>query len=375
MALTNVLLKIFAWRFYKEHSGLLLFFYVTVISYCFFIKTAGVYKQEESVFYHLMLMMTFINTPVIMLVVFTLWLIYTIKSWQFVGRQLRMENNRFLFYSATSYSKRIQLVSWFCVHLAISLPLIGYWLFATLLGLFYHANLIPLITLGYILLVSSVSSLFYVYRANYIGKPAKESFFIKLSRYWVKPFSGLFLYYLADKLKTTYLLIKLLSWLAITGVTVAFADFSGDDRIPAIVMLAVVVLHSFLIYKEYYFKESYLSISRNLPYKRIKLFFNFSFVFMLLIAPEVVWFFINYTITTAFTVLFTGLSTALLFRSLLYAIGLKIYRYLLWVFCLFVVMFYMIMFGVLSLLTGLNLIVAFFIFYNYYYRPKMSIRE
>ena len=125
MDTARVLIKIFSWRFYRENSGLLLFSYVSIISYCFFIKTAGVYPPEQSVFYHLMLMMTFIVSPAVMLIVFLLFLLYTIKSWRYVGKQLKHETNQFLYYSFCASSKTKQFGSLFLMQLVILLPLIG----------------------------------------------------------------------------------------------------------------------------------------------------------------------------------------------------------------------------------------------------------
>jgi hypothetical protein len=39
--LSNILIKIFARGFYKVNSGLLIFLFVILVSYCFFINTLG----------------------------------------------------------------------------------------------------------------------------------------------------------------------------------------------------------------------------------------------------------------------------------------------------------------------------------------------
>jgi hypothetical protein len=373
-SLTKVLLKIFAYRFYREQSGLLLFLFVTIISYCFFINTAGIYRMEESVFYHLMLMMTFIITPVMMLLVFAFWLIYTIKSWQYVAAQLQLENNQFLFYGITSFSKSDQFKSWFCVQLMISLPFLGYWLFATVLGIIYHANLIPAITLVYILLMASVSALLYVYLANRINKTHRPALLLRMSTKLSKPFSSLFMYHLFDRTKLIYLLTKIASLLVMTGVLYIFADYKHDLRVPYLIMLSIVTLHSVLIFQEHRFKETYLSFARNLPYSRFKLFFNFSFIYFLIILPECIWCLSKFPFLTAIEMLFFGLSMAMLFRSILHLMGLRMYRYLLWVFGLFMLSFYVIMFDLPRLSFIASLIISYLLFYQYYYKPKTIIK-
>lgn len=372
--LTKVLLKIFAYRFYREQSGLLLFLFVTLISYCFFINTAGIYKAEESTFYHLMLMMTFIITPVMMLLVFAFWLIYTVKSWLYVAAQLQLENNQFLFYSMTSYSKPAQFKSWFIVQLIISLPFLGYWLFATVLGFIYHANLIPAITLIYILLMASISAWLYVYLVNRINKTRKPAYLIARSRNVRKPLSSLFMYHLFDRAKLIYMLTKVASFFLMTGILYVFADYKQDSRVAYIVILAMVTLHSVLIYQEYRFKETYLSFARNLPYNRLGLFFDFSLIYFLIMLPECIWCLSEFPLLKALEMLFFGLSVALLFRSILYLNGLRMYRYFLWIFGLFILLFYIIMFGWPRLLFIIALLVAMLIFYQNYYKPKTIIK-
>jgi len=373
-SLTRVLLKIFAYRFYREQSGLLLFLFVTIISYCFFINTAGVYQMEESTFYHLMLMMTFIITPVMMLLVFACWLIYTIKSWQYVAAQLQLENNQFLFYGITSFSKARQFKSWFCVQLMISLPFLGYWLFATVLGFIYHANLIPAITLVYILLLASISAWLYVYLVNRINKTRKSALLIRMSSKLSKPFSSLFMYHLFDRYKLIYLLTKIASLLVMTGILYIFADFKQDLRVPYLIMLSIVTLHSVLIFQEHRFKETYLSFARNLPYNRSRLFFNFSFIYFLLILPECIWCLSKFPLPEALEMLFFGLSTTLLFRSILHLMGLRMYRYLLWVFGWFMLSFYIIMFDLPRLAFSASLLISYLLFYRYYYKPETYIK-
>lgn len=259
MDTAKVLIKLFSWRFYRENSGLLLFSYVSIISYCFFIKTAGVYPPEQSVFYHLMLMMTFIVSPAVMLIVFLLFLLYTIKSWRYVGKQLKHETNQFLYYSFCASSKTKQFGSLFLMQLVILLPLIGYWLFATILGIVYKANLIPVITFLYILILGVTSSLIYLFQINRIVPSARKSRIAKLTKDWKKPYPSLFLYYLFRKLGLSLILTKVCTLLVIASVDNGYGDLINDQRVSSIIMLGVILAQSFLIYKDHHFKETYLS--------------------------------------------------------------------------------------------------------------------
>lgn len=368
--LTRVLLKIFAYRFYREHSGLLLFFFVTVLNYCFFIKTAGVYRAEDSVFYHLMLVMSFIVTPVILIAVLALWTIYTFKSWQYVSKQLRLPDHQFLFYSVTSYSRFEQFKSWFSVQLVISLPLIGYWFLAMVLGLIYHANLIPVITLAFILLMATLSAFFYMDQINRLNKTKGPSVLMRFSSSWNKPYGSLFLYFLFDRLKLAFCLTKILSFLLLMGMLSLFSSENGNDRIPALIVLGIATIHSFLIYRDHWFKEVYLGFSRNLPFHRTRLFLSFLPVYFTLALPETLWLFSKFSFGTALSASIFGAGIALLFRSLVYLTGLKIYSYLLCLFGLFILLFYLVLFGHFWWVTLAALLSSFLVFYFNYYREK-----
>lgn len=373
MDITRVLLKVLSWRFYRENSGFLLFSYVSVISYCFFIKTAGVYPPEQSVFYHLMLMMTFIVSPVVMLLVFVLFFFYTIKSWRYVIKQLKDETNQFLFYSFNASSKEKQFISLFFMQLVISLPLVGYWLFATILGVLFKANLIPLITLIYILILIIISALIYLYQLNKVQVPEKKSIVGKLTGHWKKPYPSLFLYYLGRKLQLSLTLTKLCSLLVIIGINNGFKEDVDDERIMGIIMLGVAITHSFIIYKDHHFKETYLGFSRNMPYHPLRIIVDFVIMFVFILLPELIWLLTTTNLEVAIKITLFSLSIALLFRSLVYLTGLQIYRYLIWTFCLFVLQFYTIMFDELWLLFAFNTVAGFTIFYTRYFRPNHTI--
>jgi hypothetical protein len=373
MDTARVLIKVFSWRFYRENSGFLLFSYVSVISYCFFIKTAGVYPPEQSVFYHLMLMMTFIVSPAVMLLVFLLFLLYTIKSWRYVGKQLKHETNQFLYYSFCASSKTKQFGSLFLMQLVILLPLIGYWLFATILGIVYKANLIPVVTFLYILTLGVISSLIYLFQINRIVPSTKRSSIGRLSKHWKKPYSTLFLYYILRRLGLSLILTKVCTLLLIASVYSGYGDLIKDERVPGIIMLGVVLAHSFLIYKDHHFKETYLSFSRNMPYRPFAVLKDFSLMLLVLIVPELIWLFATHGLWEAMKTALLAISLGLLLRSLIYLTGLQIYRYLIWTFCLFVIEFYIVMYNQIWLLFSFNTLVSLAIFYSFYYKPNQVI--
>lgn len=371
LSIRIVLTKSFAWRFYKEHSGILLFFFITVISYCFFIKTAGIYRKEESVFYHLMLMMTFLTSPAIMVAVFMLWIFYTIKGWQFIGQELKKGQFRFLSYSITSSSKATQFFAWCYVQLMISLPLIGYWLFATILGLIYDSILVPAITFVFILILIGLSAVVYSNFTNQLERSRSNGILLRLASGRKKNISTLFLYQLLNSGKFSFVLTKLISCIIIVGMIDISTIALNDDRLPLILVLGIVTIHSFLIYQSSYFQENKLSLMRNLPIGRFQLFISFSIIWFLITIPETLWLFSTFPLWTGLYCIVTGLCIALLFNSLPLLTGLRIFRYLIWVFALFVLLFYGLICGGSYLIAFVCMTIAYLIFFNRYYRPRL----
>ena len=68
LAPAKVLIKIFSKSFYEANSGLLLFLFVTLFSHCFYMKPLGGHlTADESVFYHFIMIISFANDPVMII--------------------------------------------------------------------------------------------------------------------------------------------------------------------------------------------------------------------------------------------------------------------------------------------------------------------
>ena len=217
--------------------------------------------------------------------------------------------------------------------------------------------------------------MFYVWLVNQLIDGDKQSFLIRLTQNWQKPYFSLYVYHVFDKLKLTYLITKALSYLIITGVFLLFADVSHDTRVAGIAVLAIAMAHAIVIFEERKFEETWLSFSRNLPYSRLKLFTSFAGVYFLLLLPEGIWLFTRFNPLMA-TGLFTfGISVILLYHSFLYLFGLNMDKYMQWVPGMFVLIFWFIIFKLLWILIPVIGGIAFLIFYNNYYRVPMVVKE
>ena len=375
-SLTTVLIKIFVKGFYRVHSGIFLFFFVTVLMYFFFIEVLNQthLPPDQIVLYNLMLVLTLISSPVMVALVFIVWLGFTVKSWNYITGQMIMPSNQFLFYSSTSLSKVNQFKSWFIAQLTISLPIIAYGLFSFVIGIIFDYYIIPVVILSYVLLLSAVSALIYVRHANKPINLNSKSILSRIVGNWSKPFFSLFLYHVFDKLKVTLIVTKLLSYGIIIGSFYLLADVNDNLRVAGIVILGIVTAHAILIYQSYRFEETYLSFSRNFPYSRAKIYSNWTVTFLLLTLPENIWILSTFDPEISFALVIFNLGTGMLFRNLLYIVTLDMRKFIYWVFFIFNLFFMIILLKLFWLLVPLNIIISIIIFDRTYYRPKNFIK-
>jgi hypothetical protein len=304
---------------------------------------------------------------------FIAWLIYTIKSWYYVSGQLTVIHNQFLFYSSTSLSKLNQFKYWFYAQFVISLPFVCYAVIAAIVGICIHQYLITAIILLFALLLVGISALIYVRRVNNLVHEKRRSGLLSLSRHWRKPFFSLFIYYISDRLKLTYFITKLLSYLIIISIMFSLADVRYDIRVIGFAVLGVVMAHAVLVYQQHKFEQTYLGISRNFPYSVSHLYMQYIFTYMLLLLPEILWLFLTFSPLLAAGLLMLLIGQVLLFHSIIYKIGLAMNRYLPLVMCLFFGLFLFILFGWIWVLLPGSLLLSFALFNINYYKAELIL--
>ncbi|MES2279431.1 MAG: hypothetical protein V4592_25590 [Bacteroidota bacterium] len=356
--LSTVLIKIFARGFYSSHAGLFLFIFLVLV---------GSVEPGQLLNYHKTLMLAFITSPLMLMVVFAVWLIYSFKTWHYTAAQIFAVNQQFLFYSSTSFTRQQQLKDWTLTQATMLMPVIAYGLTAVIVGLWHHYYIAPAIILAYLILLSWAGAFLYTRLINKQIDGGKQSLLLRLSSKWRKPFYSLFIYHVFDKMKVRYVITKGISYLIVTAVFLLFADVSHDARVAGIAMLAIATAHTVLIFEERRFEETYLIFSRGLPQTRLRLFAGFALVYLVLLLPEGIWLFSRFSPLLAVELLAFGLSVVLLFHSLLYWMGLNMDKYLQYVMGLFMALFFVILYRQIGALLVLNTVAAYLFFYQNYY--------
>lgn len=372
----KVLVKIFAYGFYKAHSGLILFLFATVMLYGLFITPLNEthLTQEEITYQNLLIVLTLISSPAMVVLVFVLWLFYTVKSWKYVLAQMNEATNQFLYYSSNAVSKLGQLKAWGMVQCIISLPMWGYAVFALVIGLFFGYYLIPVIILTYLLILTGLSAGVYVKQANKpIGHKGPTAL-VGLVRQWQKPLFSLFVYHVFDRFKIMLAVVKVLSVALVLGSYSLTPSIQNDFRFTGLVVLGLTVIHVALIYQSYRYESVYLTFILNFPMKRVKVYLTWVATYAVLTWPENVWLLWRFGLLVGLIAVVFHLSLAMLFRSILYAITPGMKRFVYRVFYLFVVFFLVIQAGMLWLLIPAVLIASLFLFYRNYYDQKPLVK-
>jgi hypothetical protein len=366
--LTRVLTKIFVKGFYRVHAGLLLFFFVTLLTYGFFINVLNEthLTPADRILYNLILVLTLLSSPLMVMVVFVAWLFYTVKSWDYVLGQMTTPANEFLYYSSTAMPRRRQAGGWFIVQMLISVPMILYAIFSIVVGAVYHYYVVPVMIVLYIVLLSGVSAGLYVQVINRRIRSSKGSWVSGLVRGWDKPFFSLFLYAVMDKLKVAFVVTKLLSAFAIIGGFHILTDVREDTRAAGMVTLGIVMAHALLLYQSYRFEHTALRFSLNFPYRKIWVYASWGLTYALLTLPEILWLFTRFEDGLAWGLLLFHVSAGLLLRSILYRTALDIKKFIYAVFYFFILSFAAIVLKLFWLLVLITLMTSWIIFQKHY---------
>lgn len=359
LPLTHVLSRIFVRGFYQAHAGLFLFFFLFMI---------GAVDPGQLLNYHKTLMLAFITSPLMLLVVFAVWLLYTFKCWHYIVGEVAAPQQHFLFYSINSFTRKQQLKSWFVIQLSVLLPVIVYGLIAVGVGLFYHYYLTPVIIVIYLLLLAAASAWLYTLVVNRLVDGGGQSWLLRWSSDWRKPHFSLYIYQVLNRLKIPYAITKGLSWLIITGVFLLFDDVKNDARVAGMAVLAIAVAHAVIVFEGQRFEQTYQSWARNFPYTTLQRYSYILLSYLLLLLPEGVWLFSRFNPLLAVQLLFTALSMLMLLNSLVYYLGLNMDKYLQWVMGLFIVLFWVMMFKLMPVLVMGNGLISYFIFSRHYYK-------
>lgn len=345
--LTRVLIKIMVKGFYQAHTGLLLSLFILVFINFFYTSVLNQTHliQEQIVLNALKLVLTTVSEPLGVILLFSLWLFYSLKSGQYVARRLNEMDAHFLFYSSNAFSQANQLVSWSIVQLIISLPIISLGVFAMIIGFVYGHWIVPLLIPIYLAALIIGNALFYMHLINSTVTKPIISYKVRGLKRWPKPLFSLFVYEVVHKKRVTYLVTKCISAICIVLLLSVFPDAHTDIRLFGLIGLCISLTHSRLIYESSVFESVYLRFARNFAYSHWQRYVQQWALYSLLLLPEITLFFMLSAWSWGLLCALLTISLLLLFRALLYSLGQRMDLYVRVVFGLFLVVLLLILFG------------------------------
>lgn len=376
MPLAKYLIKSFGKEFYKINAGFLITSFILIFGYGIFIKTAGHIPAGQERTIYLVLLLSFIQSPIITLLACSLWLIYTLKCWIYIWKTSLLNEHSFWRYSANALPLSQQFIGWCLFQCYLFIPLVIYWILATIYGLLVGDLLIPLITCLYLLILIVFSSLVYLYRFNFSKFEREDRFnLVSLVRKFPKGLFNAFFYEILLRQKIPFLITKAFSALVLFGSLALMSDIDEPLRLTAIIAITLVINHCILVYLEYSFSGYHLYFIQQLPYSRIKRYLNLIFTYFILLLPEYIWMCYMFPIAIAFLFVLLNLSGLLFIRSILYFNTASMKSFLKYTFIWFSTALMLILFDLEWVLILLNLLVSFLCFHlTFYRRSQLSIK-
>jgi len=374
MSLAKYLIKSFGKEFYKINAGFLVMSFILIFGYGLFIKTAGHIPVGQERTIYLILLLSFVQSPLITFMAGSLWLVYTLKCWSYVWKTSLLEEYTFCRYSTNALPLSKQFTAWCIFQSYLFIPLIIYWLLATIYGLTVDRFFIPLLTCLYLIILIFLSAWIYLYRFNF-SKFERENRFhvITLLRKLPKAPFNAFFFEILLKQKISFFMTKVFSFSALFVLQTSISAIDEPIRLIALIALTIVTIHCILTYQEYRFSQTYLYFIQQLPYSRLKTYIQLVCTYFILLLPEYMALYIMLPLSRLLLFLLVSLSGLLFIRSMLYFNSVTVRLFLKWVFIWFSMALLLILFDLTWTLILINLIFSFTCFYWLFYKRSSLI--
>lgn len=369
MALTKILYKIFVKGFYKVHAGQLLFLFGTILTYLFYIQVLSDdhITTRETIFYNLSFILTIISSPILGTLMMFVFLIFSLKSFNYISAQIYQPSNFFLFYSTNSLSKSQQLKNWFLCQLLISFPIIIYIVFSIFVGWMYGFYLLPLLFLGFVIGVSLLCAFVYTNLVNDPIKAYNSGILMKFTRKWNKNLVTIPLLHIFDKQLITLFITKFIA----VGLPLGLIEILFDmNQVSLAAFIAVImsVSNAVLIFEIYCFERRYLSFALNFPTNISRTFLQWFLTIAILLLPEI--FILKYIFhweAFLYAVLIL-ISLSLCLKSILLIVSENMRPFLYTIFIALFVSVIFIQFGASQFLGFIYFLTSYIVIYRKYFR-------
>jgi hypothetical protein len=371
---TSLLLKTLVKPFYRQNAGQFIFIFIIFFGA---VGEVGGYRKYTGpipqLHYQYALITGMLNIPLLLVLVFLVWLIYAEKCAQYVLAALQRPDHSFLhLLNDLSACRRYRLL--YFIQCMLYLPVIIY-LFA-IAGIAIYNHFLGLLVLicAFVVLVCALTAARFFYLLEYPGRSPllfwprlKVPFLSRGNLYW-----QFLLRYVLREHKLMMIGIKLFSCGIFYETIRAIATDNYDIRMPVLWYGLGILAHGVLIYRLRDMEQTRLLFYRGIPVSITQRMVQYGLFYALLLVPEMITIGLlsghplHYSDALAVGLCAYGL--LLLLNSILYIAPIPIKDYLKIVLGIFLVLYFSVLAGMLLWLAVVLLVMAITLFRLFYYR-------
>lgn len=353
-----ILTRVLVTYFYEKNTG----FFLAV----FFILFALPQNVKE---FHLSLIDGFIKNPSMLLLVMAAWLLYNLKCIDYIIKQLRLPQQRFLY--SLSYLPFVnQYVYFLYVQLMVYLPAVIYAGFIISIALQKGYVACAVETTVFTLTMLATTPLVYVRALQhrpFIQGPLVTSTAIRLP----KPLFALPLFYLWHSRKQMLVVSKACSLLAMALFMHVYEPEQYDIRAVLLCFMLSTACNSAMVHEIKIFHDEFLPVLRNFPLTLPVRFVTILVTFTVLLMPELLFVWEGYpalfTLVDYAQVLLLGIGFMALVYAILFTHNSDMDGIVKTAFGIMAALFFIILYNPGILLEVLILAIAFGLYAAYYY--------
>ncbi|MFM9840387.1 MAG: hypothetical protein ACKVOQ_19125 [Cyclobacteriaceae bacterium] len=333
-AVVRVLNKVLVKKFYERNVGLLFF-----VFYLMF----GVVESNQVISYHRSLIYGVLTSPVFLLGVMGVWILYSVKYLQLILAELAEPHNQFL----KDYSRLSKAQQFWPMLFSIFMmdqPVIIYSAFIVGVGIVSQQYLPVLAVVAFHAAKLVGSTWVALRRINSLHERKTTKFMPTVQWPWKKYFPFFYIGHFTNQLPLALLFTKAFSLFAIVGFLQIPTDHY-ENRTALMGLLFGLMAHSVIIFESRRLEETYLTFAKGLPLSMRKRFGFLILFYGLLLIPELFLLVINKLVW--YDIFLIGVfATGYLVHqhTRLYQNKLNIDKHTTYTFCLFLISFMLVLF-------------------------------
>ena len=366
----KILFQSFVKTFYKENAGA--FVFVFTIMFCIVSKVDGAGLYE----YHYSLATGILKSNILLFLVLFIWFLYVRKYFVFVSDVITNPHYAFLqVYNQLSKINRLRL--FFIIEVLLLMPILLYVLFISFVGFKQRLYLPVLSAIIFLLLLCVIATSLHVRQLDNLNKRFKLPF-LKITKRLNLSLSYQFILirFVAIKQMNIWIGIKIFT----CGILYLIArNNNAVDHDISMAFLFYnfgILANGVLIFRIRAFEEIYLAFYRTLPISLINRFFQYSFLYFILLIPEFITTLtlmpVHIPFKDAVNFILCGFSLSLLMNSLTFIENLKMKEFVVMLLALFCIECVFLMIVGFSFLYFTFFTLAITIFFKSYYKFEQS---